>query len=137
MQVFWKLYSYCSSSEGGTLYQLRNAINRRNVVNDPKKNMNACEEFFLNVSDAHILTAAMTEFEMSTVDESPKKLLPLMSLNSLQRRESLLSEAKHIVDKYVDISFGSFTRQGNHDTSELKDDYVLNYGSNVLYMICF
>ena len=90
MQAFWKrLFSFCSSSEGGTLYQLRNAINRRNVVNDPKKNMNACEEFFLDVTDAHILAVVMADYNMSSLDEEPADFLPLKFLDSLQQRAEL------------------------------------------------
>lgn len=47
-----------SSKEGGTLYQLCNLINRRNVVK-PKKDVAACEDFFELVVEAHIVTAAM------------------------------------------------------------------------------
>ena len=57
--------------DGGTLYQLRNVINRRNVVQHPKDNMNAYEEFFLLVAEAHILSAAMTTFEMSSATDIP------------------------------------------------------------------
>ena len=46
VQVIWKqLYSCSSSSDHGTLYLLRNLINRRNVVVDPKQDVNACEDF--------------------------------------------------------------------------------------------
>ena len=52
-----RLYKTNSSQDGGTLYQLRNLINRRNVVGDPKKDMNACEDFFELVTKAHVLAA--------------------------------------------------------------------------------
>ena len=49
LQVIWKQLYECSSSRDlVTLYQMRNLINRRNVVNDPTKNVAACEEFFLS-----------------------------------------------------------------------------------------
>ncbi len=57
--------------DGGTLVQLRNVINRRNVKKDPSDNMTACEDFFLLVVEAHILTAAMTVFGMRSVDDQP------------------------------------------------------------------
>ena len=41
-QAIWKrLYKQSSSTEGGTMFQLRNFINRTNVPIDPQKNTNA------------------------------------------------------------------------------------------------
>lgn len=57
--------------DGGTLFQLRNLINRRNVVKGPTSNVTACEDFFLHVVEAHIAAACMTTFGMSSVDDSP------------------------------------------------------------------
>lgn len=51
-----------SKLEGGTLVQLRNLINRRNVVKDPSKAMDACEDFFTIVVEAHIVSAVMVLF---------------------------------------------------------------------------
>ena len=59
--------------DGGTLYQLRNLVNRRNVVNVPKNNVAACEEFFLLVVEAHILAAAMSVFSMANLTDVPSK----------------------------------------------------------------
>ena len=44
----------------GTLYQLKNLINRTNVPSDPKHNLNACEDFLGVVLEAHIIAAANT-----------------------------------------------------------------------------
>ena len=35
-----------SQKDSGTLYHLRNLINRRNVVKKPEKSVTACEDFF-------------------------------------------------------------------------------------------
>ena len=40
--------------DGGTLNQLRNLINRRNVTKDPTKNYTASEEFFTLVTEGHL-----------------------------------------------------------------------------------
>ena len=38
MQVIWKrLYNCSSKKDAGTLFQMRNLINKRNVVTDPSK----------------------------------------------------------------------------------------------------
>lgn len=56
------MYKVSSKLEGGTLVQLRNLINRRNVVKDPSKAMDACEDFFTIVVEAHIVSAVMVLF---------------------------------------------------------------------------
>lgn len=50
-------------------------INRRNVVQDPSKNMNACEDFFTSVVEAHILAVAMSQFKMSSLQDAPEGIL--------------------------------------------------------------
>ena len=54
----------------GTLYQLRNLINRRNVVKKAKNDMNACEDFELVVT-GHVIACAMQLLGMSSIDEIP------------------------------------------------------------------
>ena len=99
-RLHWFHFSTCRSSGSGcirdlaTFYQMRIFINRRNVVNDPTKNVAACEEFFLLVVEAHILSAAMQVFDMSTLDSIPSntELFPkeATDLNSVQRRNVCL-----------------------------------------------
>ncbi len=51
----------------GTLFQLRNLTNRRNVKKDPADNVNASEDFFLTVTEGHIHAAAMQVFGMHDI----------------------------------------------------------------------
>lgn len=51
--------------------QLRNVINRRNVVNDPKENVNACDDFFTLVVNCHFLVVVMKKLGMSDLDDAP------------------------------------------------------------------
>ncbi len=51
--------------DGGTLFQLRNFINRRNVKKDTSDNANACEDFFLTVTEGHILAATTVVHRVS------------------------------------------------------------------------
>ena len=75
MQVIWKrLYKSTSARDRATMYSLRNVINRRNVVERPMKAVNACEEFFLLVVESHILTGAMSVFDMESADAVPKNI---------------------------------------------------------------
>ena len=46
----------------GTLVQLRNLINRRNVANDVSGRFNASIDFFELVTKCHIVAAAMDFF---------------------------------------------------------------------------
>ena len=57
--------------EGGTLLQLRNLINRRNISSDISGKFNAAIDFFELVLTAHVLAAAMHYFGMSTLEEAP------------------------------------------------------------------
>ena len=47
LQVIWKrLYRLTSSSDIGTMFQLQNIVNRKNIGKSPKKDVNAHEDFF-------------------------------------------------------------------------------------------
>ena len=58
------IYSIC---EKGTLYQLRNVINRRNVQTNPKDNVVAANDFLSIITTRHILAATMKLFQMNAV----------------------------------------------------------------------
>lgn len=99
------------------------------MVKDPKNNMNACEDFILDVTDAHILVAFMTELGLSSMEETPTRLIPLKSCDSLSQRSALLDETRQLVDKYVDLAL----KTDLASTSKLKDDdHVLNYARDTL-----
>ena len=97
----------CSSSDHSTLYQLRNIINRKNVVKDPKRNANACENFFLLVSTCHILTAAMEVLGMSSLEDSPSQFVPENAwLLTDKEKEDLLScICKTILNNFCSIKY--------------------------------
>eukprot|EP00731_Ephydatia_muelleri_P034358 Em0056g17a len=58
MKVIWgRLYKSSSAMEGGTLFQLRNIINRRNVVSDVTKNLTALSKRNTGTTD-HVLEYA-------------------------------------------------------------------------------
>ncbi len=57
--------------ERGTLYQIRNLINRRNVKETPKNDVNASEDFLEDVVTAYIIAAAMAYLGMSSLDAMP------------------------------------------------------------------
>ena len=48
--------------ESCMLYQLRNLRNQRNVMSDPRNDVNSCEDFFLLGVTANILAPTMEVF---------------------------------------------------------------------------
>ena len=94
--------------DGGTLYQLRNVINRRNITKKPTGNVTASEEYFLLVTEAHIVTAAMTLFQMDSLEDRPNPLFFPEGCEELPKsdcRTVFLHAAGKVLTKFVDLSF--------------------------------
>ena len=131
MQVIWKrLYNNNSSSDKGTLYQLRNVIRRTNVPCDPSNNVNAAEDFMNLVTKAHVLAAAMEFLQMDQLNGIPSPdLIPDESLlSSIEVRQQLLhSVSYYIVDKYVNIK----------ENNLKNDDNIQAYASETLSLGLF
>ena len=109
--MFWKLlYSAKSPSEHGTLYQLRNVINRRNVVKKPIDNFNACDDFFMTVVISHILVVAIKYLKLKSLLEIPSDdVIPDAENLWMQpkevRKDVIESTSQKIVEKYVSFKF--------------------------------
>ena len=113
--------------EGGTLFQLRNLINRRNVTKDPTSNMSACEDFFLHIVEAHILSAIMTAFGMSSLDDTPCDDI-FTEADSLTRRQIVINAIQKVLENYLEFLIG-----GEENTDERShNDHVLSYARDVL-----
>ena len=101
-------------------YNLRNLLNRQNVVSDPMKAVDACEDFSLLVVECLIVAMAM--FGLSAVDEIPTntQLFPAgcekLSLND--RKEILLKAVGALVDKHIDIPMLSTKRTEEEEEGE-------------------
>ena len=52
---------------------MRNAIDARNVSNDPHNRYYASAEFVDKVTDAYLINGAVVHFGMASVEESPQK----------------------------------------------------------------
>ena len=90
------------------MHQLRNIINRRNVTKTPSGNVTASEEFFLLVTEAHILTAAMNFFQMESLDDTPKSshfTQSLSELDSDERISLVLRAVSDLLNRFVDLTF--------------------------------
>lgn len=140
--------------EGGTLYQLRNLINRRNVVSDPSKDVNACEDFFVLVVTAHILVAAMDILGMNAMNDIPDEtLIPPTTTSKEEKAAVIQSVGKVLIQEYVDLQStmekpaGPQTKSTSHvHTSEPAQkhakkrhnhDYIQEYAKEVLTMGLF
>lgn len=106
LQSIWKrLYSCSSAKEGGTLYQLRNLINRRNITSYPSKNVAPSEDFVQTVLEAHILAAAMEAFQMEALNDTPKCAVFTEEMTPSQTQDAFLKAASIVVKQFVDIAF--------------------------------
>ena len=110
-QYFWpqvmmkRLFSGTSSQEGGTLFQLRNLINRRNVSHVTKGKVNEIEDFFELVTVCHIQAVFMQYFGMNDTKGSPTLNMAtehtICQLSANQRRSLLRRKVADIVDRYI------------------------------------
>ena len=77
LQAIWKqLFSSLSSMDKGTMFQLKNLINRTYVPNDPTKDMNAVEDFLL--LHAHVVSSAeaiISEISVESVTDLAKLIV--------------------------------------------------------------
>ena len=100
------MYKTSSASDHGTLYQIRNLIQRRNVGKKPKKDFNAHDSFFNLVTTSHILAAAIEVLGMDDLDDTPCELLVPKDVHTLPKsdRSAILDHICHvIVHSYVDL----------------------------------
>ena len=120
--------------DAGTLYQLRNLINRRNVTAHPTSRVSACEDFFLHVVEVHVMSAYMAEFKMSSVDADPSPAIFTPSSakdDTLHRRRVLLDAIQKVLDKHVEFSLQEQESTGEEEDRTEKD-YVQEYAREVL-----
>lgn len=89
------------------MYRIRNLINRRNISNNPSKNVDPSEDFIQTVLEAHILTAAMEIFEMDSLNDEPHNasLFSTADMTTAQKCDEFLKAVMIIVNSVVDISF--------------------------------
>lgn len=112
-----------------TLYQLCNQLNRLNVVVDPSRDFNACDDFFHQIINSHIIAAAQKMLRMSNLDDIPSR----DALDSpedawvsptTERRDALRKVCKQVVDSFMKFSF--------NDDQSSSDDQVLKYAQQIL-----
>ena len=94
-----RLYKTNSGLSAGTLFQLRNLINRRNITAGVTKDMNANEDFLELMVALHVIAAAVQLVGSNSVEEMHAKLTSdgqNLQLNAL---------ALSVCDTYIDLEF--------------------------------
>ena len=135
--MIWKyFYSYRSAGDHGTLYQLRNKLNRTNVVQSPKKDANACEDFMYIVISGLVVAAALATFKMKSVNDHPADdILPdadtVWTLSISERREILMDLCGKMYDRFVSFKFNS------PEMTPAESDNVYEYSLQLLRLGCF
>ena len=90
----------------GTLHQLRNLINRRNVIKKPKDNFNACDDFFRLVLQCHVISAAIKVLGVEKQTSLPPDHLKPENLSSRsvgERKVILQFYCRAIVDAFTNL----------------------------------
>ena len=93
--------------ERGTLYQIRNLINRRNVTSKPKSDVNAAEDFLEIVVVGYIIAAIMAYLSMTSLEDVPDPNIVAEDIwwqDDMVRASLLQRISGHIVDEYVDLA---------------------------------
>ena len=105
------------------MYQLRNLVNRRNVVGDVSKNMNASEEFLDLIATAHIAAASL---DVLKVKDSATAFT---DIPNSKLSEALDSVVENVVEMYVNVSFSAKKVQVNAKNMQ---DNIQEYAKETL-----
>ena len=72
--IYDRYYKVDSDNDGGSLKQVRNCIQHKNIETKVTKNYRADAEFFDLVVDAHVVSACMVYGEINDITEKPVSL---------------------------------------------------------------
>jgi L1 cell adhesion molecule like protein len=131
-----KLYKGSSVAEAGTLYQLRNLINRRNVVGKVSKDYHADADFIDMVTDCHVIAATMAYFHMDSIDDKPAQLPHRIECMSDDNKRLLLRNmVGQVIDHYMYNTMAEVIDdviEGQQVQQHHEEDYIFNYATGVL-----
>ena len=119
-------------------------MNRTNVKTKPKKDFNACHDFFELVTQCHIIAAAMTFLNMDSLEDEPStELIPdpttAWMLPDNERKKQLQSVCEAIVTSFVDFRYHKNLPDPKSiiSISGSNSDGVHQYASQILSLGCF
>ena len=99
---FDRLYSTRSNCDAGTLVQLRNLINRRNVAKDISGRFNESIDFFELIVNCHAIAAGMHFFGLNTIADQPRyNSFPMHQKSTESQWKALSTVLGKLVDRYV------------------------------------
>lgn len=112
------------------MYQLRNVINRTNVVTKPADNFNACDDFFQLIITCHALVASLKALHMDSLDSVPSQsILPdaenVWMKTKDERKKILAQVISKVVDRYTFFRFNECGRV-------VGNDQVFEYSTQLL-----
>ena len=112
----------------GSLYQIRNQLNRTNVPSDVKKDFNSCEDFIDIVTSSHMVAAALSTFRMKTVSETPDSSVVAPDLwiqPKKERKEAMDKLCAKVYDRYISLSFNSVSKDYAHAQCDAVSSYAI------------
>ena len=155
--MIWKwFYNQSASCDHGTLCQLKNLINYRNIKSHPKEDFRACDDFLKLAVNGHVVAAAMQVLNINSISDIPlncecdwmlsasersEKLNDIICDSIIKRFITLDVLAKSEGDKSVDGAETSNDRgmAGEHIEEDTEDrqqkphqDGVLQYAQDLL-----
>ena len=96
----------------GTLFQIQNKLGRNNVISDPTKDFNACDDFFQVVISLHIIAATMKVLKMKSANDTPTPYMAIGAkpedvwmLGDEEWKKVLDNVCNEVVEKFTDFSF--------------------------------
>ena len=125
------MYNTSSGINPGTLFQLRNLIQRRAVTKEVKSDPTVCEDFFLLIVKGHVLHLATKKFQMDDLDDSPPNNGTFgdefLACNDTQRSDIFVKAIGDIVCEYThDFAIGRY------DKDIQNSDRVLAYAKELM-----
>ena len=136
LTLIWEsLYSTHSSRDVGTLYHLRQAIHRNNVTANPKKDVEACEQFMLSVTRAYLVVAALDFFGIETVSDKPTKCVPPQGpLSEATKRAYIQSTVRAFIAQFAPLhpNLARTFITSDAETQVQSTDKVANYSHQVI-----
>ena len=136
--MIWnRLYNKESFCNKGTLKHLQNVVRRSNVPLKVKDNVSAAQDFYTLVAEAHIVAAAMTHFNMCSLDCEYAGISVPMDPTTL--KDFMMQTVGKLVDKYV-VKLSEMNSMSDTDApapqsglqASDQEDHVTNYASLVI-----
>ena len=130
-QIIWKyFYSTRSARDKGSLYQIRNQLNRTNVPTDVKRDFNACEDFVETVTDSYVIAAALETFGMKSTSDTPddnviENAQDLWMQPKEERKDCMEKLCLKVYKKFISLSYNSTPKEYIYTDSDCVSSYAI------------